>query len=69
MERLRELDTRQAARRLGVCVETVRRMIRSGLLPAKRRGGYRYVIHEADVEKVFEAALADDAGALPPLSR
>lgn len=36
------LTTAQAADELGVCVETIRRMIRDGLLPAARvRGQYR----------------------------
>lgn len=41
---LRDLDVRAVARRLGVCDETVRRLIRDGHLPAYRlrpRGSYR----------------------------
>jgi excisionase family DNA binding protein len=47
------LTTRAAARRLGVCVRTVLRMIRRGDLPAVRLGRGRYLIDAKDLEGVF----------------
>jgi excisionase family DNA binding protein len=47
------LTTRAAARRLGVCVRTVLRMIRRGDLPAVRLGRGRYLIDANDLDRVF----------------
>jgi excisionase family DNA binding protein len=50
------LTTRAAARRLGVCVRTVLRMIRRGDLVAVRLGRGRYLIDEAALALVFTPA-------------
>ncbi len=46
----RELLTlTDVARRLGVCLETVRRMVRSGALPSLKVDGKSYRVRRADL--------------------
>jgi excisionase family DNA binding protein len=49
----KKLDTHAAARRLGLCVETVRRLIRRGILPAVKKGRYRWEIDEDRLNDIF----------------
>jgi excisionase family DNA binding protein len=58
MEAVR-IDTRAAARRLGICVVTVRRMIRAGILPAVRKGRGCYLIRLEDLDRVFVEVRPD----------
>lgn len=60
MTEQRLFDVAQAAKRLRRCPETIRRYIRSGLLPAIRPPGPRrrgnYLIAEADLEKFLSTS-------------
>jgi excisionase family DNA binding protein len=62
----RYLDTRAAARRVHVCVETIRRWIKSGQLPAVRRGKHCYLIKEEDLDRMFAPVVRPAEGADAP---
>ena len=49
-----ELDAKAAARMLGTHISTVYRLIMHGKIPARRRGGARYVLRRADVERFIQ---------------
>ena len=46
------LTTKEAAFRLGWCIDTVQRWIKRGWLPAKKLPNGRYLIKEDDIEAV-----------------
>lgn len=62
------LSVAQVAERRGVCVETVRRAIRSGQLPAVRIGS-RLRIDPADLDRWDDSARVAARSAAPPPRR
>jgi excisionase family DNA binding protein len=61
------ITTGEAARLLGVrSVNTVKRMIREGRIPATRPGSH-YRVRRADVERLTSSSRSGDAGPLDPM--
>jgi len=55
-----KIRTSTAARRAGVCEETIRRAIRRGRIPATETPGGHYRIEERDLEKTMSKTAKPD---------
>lgn len=60
------LTPKQARRIASVCLKSVYRWIRRGLLPAYRRAGTRYLVSEADVRALLRPVETPAPAAATP---